>query len=355
MAAKRRGRLKRRRKMNIPHFPVISMVKKIRFIIPFMLPLIFGMIIPLIVIGFQQDKTPVHDPNITDFEQGEKIISIYNAKTGEVFYQPIEEYISAVVSAEMPASFEIEALKAQAVAARTYTLYKSKSTDKSAHKGADVCTDFTHCKAYADEATCRERFGENYDYYRSRIVEAVKATEGEILCYQGEPILAVFHAMSSGKTENAKDVWGGEKPYLVSVDSTGDLTATGYESKKTINPEGLLAVLEKAGYKPDRNVASEAAIGTPVYTEGGSIKEISLYGVTLAGTKIRELFELRSAHFTIAYENGNFDFTVQGYGHGVGMSQQGANAMAKQGKTYKEILSWYYQNTTLARQVESGV
>ena len=315
----------------------------------FLVPLLFGLALPLIcalLLGMQDD-TPTHDPSRRTALSLPDTVSVYDTASGTVFYQPIESYIKNVVAAEMPASFQTEALKAQAVAARTYTLYKMQSADKSAHNGADVCTDFSHCKAYADENAQREKFGANYEAYSARIGDAVEATASEILCYDNQPILAVFHAMSSGRTESSADVWGGARPYLVSVESAGDRDAQGYETTVCLPPEELLSTLRNSGFAPDESLSPESAVGEPTHTDGGSVRDITLYGVALSGTEIRSLFGLRSANFDLVYDGAQFVFTVRGYGHGVGMSQQGANSMASSGSDYTSILAWYYPGTTL--------
>ena len=264
---------------------------------------------------------------------GEKI-SVYNCEKDEVFYIPIEEYVFNAVSKEMPASFEGEALKAQAVAIRTYTLKKAKiKNDK--HPDAVVCTDSNHCMAYNTQ--------ELEEKYRNKIIKVVEETKGEALMYEDEYASTVFHAISSGKTESSKDVWGGDVEYLVSVESEEDKNVSGYKTSVFVPYEDFLSKINGKDY--------EKVIGDSERTEAGSVSRIMLCGKEFTETKIREFFGLRSANFEIAEKEEGFEFIVYGYGHGVGMSQYGANNMAKKGSTYKEILSHYYPGTKVKKVV----
>lgn len=253
-----------------------------------------------------------------------------------------EDYLIGVVAAEMPASFEDEALKAQAVAARTYTLYKSAS---SFHE-ADVCTDYTHCQAYLTDEDMHTNWGKDYDFYYDKIKNAVYSTKNQHLTYNDEPVMAVFHSMGGGRTENSADVWGSPLPYLVSVDSPGEDAATNYHSTYSVTWAQFKEKI--ASLYPDIKLNSYLDISQPTLTEGGHVKSIMIASRSVSGTEIRTLFNLRSTKFDISFAGDNVIFSVTGYGHGVGMSQYGANAMAKDGKTYKEILSHYYQGTTIS-------
>lgn len=263
--------------------------------------------------------------------KGEEII-VYDTETGENFSVPLEEYVLKTLSKEMPASFETEALKAQAVAIRTYTLKKNQNKNEK-HPEAAVCTDSNHCMAYYKE----EIEGE----YKEKLERAVEETEGQVLMFENDYASTVFHAISSGKTENSKDVWGGEVPYLVSVDSTEDKNVKGYETKVKVSYNELIT---KLGVKD-----FEKVIGEEERTENGTVKTIVVCEKEFTGAKIRELFNLRSANFKLEEDEGEYVFTVYGYGHGVGMSQYGANNYAKAGYTYEDILSHYYPGTELKK------
>ena len=259
-------------------------------------------------------------------------IAVFDADTEEVFSVPLEEYVLKVLSKEMPASFEKEALKAQAVAIRTYTL-KKKQTKNEKHPKATVCTDSNHCMAYLKDEINKE--------YREKLESAVKETEGQVLMFENEYASTVFHAISSGKTENSQDIWGGQVPYLVSVESTEDKNVKDYETKVTVSYNDLITKLGAKDF--------EKVIGKEERTESGTIKTITLCEKEFTGAKIRELFNLRSSNFKIEEKDGEYVFTVYGYGHGVGMSQYGANSYAKMGYSYEEILEHYYPGTILKK------
>lgn len=259
-------------------------------------------------------------------------IAVFDADTEEVFSVPLEEYVLKVLSKEMPASFEKEALKAQAVAIRTYTL-KKKQTKNEKHPKATVCTDSNHCMAYLKDEINKE--------YREKLESAVKETEGQVLMFENEYASTVFHAISSGKTENSQDIWGGQVPYLVSVESTEDKNVKDYETKVTVSYNDLITKLGAKDF--------EKVIGKEERTESGTVKTITLCEKEFTGAKIRELFNLRSSNFKIEEKDGEYVFTVYGYGHGVGMSQYGANSYAKMGYSYEEILEHYYPGTILKK------
>ena len=263
-------------------------------------------------------------------------ISVYNSKTGKVTTENIEDYLVGVVTAEMPALYEIEALKAQAVAARSYIMSK-KGMDNPEHKGAEVCTDPAHCKAYTDYDEAKKKWGKDFEKYHNKIKSAVESTEGEYLSYNGETVVACFYAVSGGRTENASDVWGGDTPYLRSVESPGDLTYKNLKSTVSVSKAEVMSALN----------TDSTEIGGITRTEGGSVKSVSIGGKLFSGTEIRSFFRLNSANFEVSSTETELVFITTGKGHGVGMSQYGANQMAKNGKTYKEILSHYYQGVVI--------
>lgn len=272
-------------------------------------------------------------------------ISVYFHKEDAVKELPLDEYLKGVVCAEVPASFEKEAIKAQAVAARSYALYRAESVQQ-AHPEAAVCTDFNHCKAYKTLEEAKSGWGGNADLYENKISVCVEETKDEVIKYNGEVALAVFHSQSGGgKTESSGDVWGGNLPYLVSVESIGDEKAPNFYSSKEISFEEFKSIIENEN--KNAKVNSFGDISSVAFSDGGRVKSIIIGGQTFSGTKIRSLFSLRSTSFTIKENNGNILFEVTGYGHGVGMSQYGANEMAKRGYNYKEILEHYYSGTQI--------
>lgn len=245
----------------------------------------------------------------------------------------LEEYVAGVVAAEMPASFPEEALKAQAVAARTYEVRQMRAA------GSDSVL-YDVGQAYADEAAQREKWGENYGEYAAKIRRAVRETAGEIMVYDGEPILAAFHAQSGGKTENAENVWDSPLPYLKSVDSAEDKAAPGYETEISFSAEEILQKLER--YGTPTQTAETLSIEILSRTDAGYVSEASAGGLRLTGRQLREALGLRSANFTVEKQAGGFSFRTYGYGHGAGMSQYGASFLAEKGLDYHEILNHYY-------------
>ena len=260
-------------------------------------------------------------------------------KDGSVVSMTVADYLWRVVAAEMPATFEPEALRAQAVCARTYTLWKGAS---GRHDGADLCADSACCQAYVTPEDAAARWGAQAEDYAARIAAAVSDTNGQIVTCGGQPIMAVFFSSSAESTEDAAAVWGESVSYLVPVNSPEGEEVPNYRSTVTLTAEELAAAV-KAAY-PDAVLSGDASgwIGAAAYTASGRVDTLELGGLTLSGGAARALFGLRSACFTVTEEGGVFTFSVTGYGHGVGMSQYGANAMAAEGRTWQEIITHYY-------------
>ncbi len=258
----------------------------------------------------------------------------------------LDEYIIGVVCAEMPASFEYEALKAQAVAARTYTVKKLQNNPS--HNDADICTSSLHCQAYIDKENVFEKWVNDAKKNYNKIKDAVYETKGEIITYNGNVINAVFHASNGGKTENSKDVWQSDVPYLKSVNSFGEEFARNYKSVVKISVDEFKNKLQLENC----DINFDNLPHNKTLTDGGSIKEITIENKKFKGTEIRKLFNLKSANFDITQDDNSVVFNVTGHGHGVGMSQYGANAMAKAGKKYKEILNNYYTNTEISMYIK---
>ena len=280
-------------------------------------------------------------------QKKEKTVSVYFTDTNKTKTVSLEKYLIGVVGAEMPASFEKEALKAQAVAARSFAVYKEKSVNPD-HPDAVICTDSTHCKAYKSKKALFSSWGKNADAYYKKISDAVKETAGQILTYNDDVALTVFHSQSAGgRTENSKDVWGGSLPYLVSVESHGEENAPSYASTKDISFEEFEEKLRTK--EADCIIDKSNPIGKTKYSDGGNVKSIEIGNKNFSGTDIRSLFELKSTNFTLKYADDKFHFAVKGYGHGVGMSQYGANQMAKEGFDYIQILTHYYNGTKISQ------
>ena len=295
--------------------------------------LIFLMITPVI--------TAKLCPNKVEKKYENPEINVFDTSSNKVITMKTEEYITCVVAAEMPADFESEALKAQAVAARTYLAQKGSCANNAE---ADICTDSSHCQAFASIEQLKERWGADFKKYYNKISAAVYDTAGEIITYSGEPISAVFHSTSSGRTESSADVWGSSRPYLQSVESSVDEKSPKYASSKTVSLDEFKNTIKSENENVDFTLPM---ISDVKVTDGGAISTIKIGGVEFKGTKIRELFDLRSANFTIDVIDNDVIFDVRGYGHGVGMSQYGANFMAKNGSSYIQILKKYYQGVKI--------
>lgn len=252
------------------------------------------------------------------------------------------DYVCGVVGAEVPAEYEPEALKAQAVAAYTFALYR-KEQNKS--KEFDITDSTTSDQAFISDSDAKTEWGGNYTKYKEKIQSAVKEVLGEKILYDGKIILAVYHNISSGRTESAEAIWGGSYPYLVSVESVGDMLYPEYLSEVKLSADQLRNALKSFNIEFSEN-ASEW-FKEKKTTDSGSVLSFMVSGTKINGTDLRNVLNLKSANFDVAFSDGQFTFSVRGHGHGVGMSQYGAQFMAKQGSTYKEILNWYYSDCNL--------
>lgn len=274
-------------------------------------------------------------------------IQVYDHQNRSVEEMDFEEYILGVVSAEMPVSYELEALKAQAVAARTFA-YEKMQNGADDEQGADVCTSYEHCQAYNSLEQRKEKWGESFEKNEEKLREAVYGTQGQILVYEGKPIKAFFHSTSGGMTENVENVYSQALPYLRSVQSAGEEDATRYQRTVTFSCQQFAETIRKQNQKTTitkDNVAK--SIGKITRFDSGRVDVIEIGGVEFTGRQIRSFFNLDSTNFTISVSGNTVSITTKGYGHGVGMSQVGANAMAKQGNDYQKILFHYYTGVEL--------
>ncbi len=273
-------------------------------------------------------------------------VSLYRSNTNSVDTFDCYSYICGVVAAEMPASFEPEALKAQTVAAFTYMLNKM-NFDPSHDGGAYMCDDYNHCKSFFSKDELIKKWGDSYyNKMYPKIEQCVYEVLGKMLTYGGSPINAVFHAMSCGTTASAKEVWGSDIPYLQSADCAYDKSADSYISTYALSTEEFAGVFyEKLGVVLPSD--ESGWLGEMTYHPSGYVDRINIGGTQYSGSYIRKLFSLKSAAFDVEISQKKVTFTVFGYGHGVGMSQNGANEMAKNGCDYKEILKHFYVGTKL--------
>lgn len=281
------------------------------------------------------------EPIISETDKQEEVtVSVYRMADKQIENVEIEEYVMGVLSAEMPINFELEALKAQAVAARTYIVRNLLHPDTSKlPKGADV-TDSTLHQVYNNTSELKERWGKKYTGNITKLKQAVRDTEGIIITYQGDPIDASFFSTSNGLTENSEDYWSASIPYLRSVPSPWDKDSPVFmETKKfTINElEAKIGV----------SIPNNEEIGEIQRTSSKRVSIVKISGKNITGKDFREFLGLKSTDFTLKREGSHVTITTKGNGHGVGMSQYGANGMARAGKNYKDILEHYYTDITI--------
>lgn len=255
--------------------------------------------------------------------------------SGKVITIGLEDYVTGVVASEMPASFHTEALKAQALAARTYALKKTSS-------GA-ILSASTSDQVYKTNDELKKMWGNSYDAYYNKVKNAVYATRGEYLTYKGNYIEALYFSTSNGKTEDSVYVWGNSHPYLKSVNCKWDVGVSNFNATKTIP---ISTVAKKLGVP----LSSSSQIKINSRTTGGRVNSITVCGKEFTGVKIRTLLGLRSADFSISVSGNSLVFTTKGYGHGVGMSQYGANGMAKAGYSYSQIVKYFYTGVNISKK-----
>ena len=272
-----------------------------------------------------------------------KTIKLLHKDSEKVEEVALDEYLYGVVSAEMPASFEKEALKAQAVVARTYTIYKIVNNDGK-HKDADICDDSTCCQAWISKENRLSKWKEeerNSNW--SKIVEAVNDTQGKIITYEGKPINAFFHSNSGGTTEAPINVWGGSGyPYLQSVSTSGEDAYSQYNSEAEFTKKEFEEKIKKEHSNFKIDYKKEECIKVEEYTEGNRVKTVKIGNLELSGVEVRNIFGLKSANFEISIKDDKIKFQVIGYGHGVGMSQTGADSLEKKKKNYEDIIHHFY-------------
>lgn len=294
--------------------------------------------------GGESDLLPLYQSGTKGERDGTQTVSLL-LEDGGVKELPLADYLWGVVAAEMPASFELEALKAQAVAARTYWAGQSGT---SRHEQADICADSGCCQAYISREEALTNWGEKGVAYASRIAQAVTQTDGQCVIYGGKPIQALFFSSAPGSTVDAQAVWGRAVPYLVSVDSPEGEEVPNYRSQLTMTTGEFCTLVAQEYPGANLNGPVSGWLSDFVWEPSGTVNTVKVGGVTLTGGQVRKLLGLRSACFSVSVKGEEMTFHVTGYGHGVGMSQYGANAMARQGKGFEEILTWYYTGTEVS-------
>lgn len=305
----------------------------------------------------KEDKLNLTEEKDEESENKEEVkfdgyIKVYDTRTQEVLKMPLEDYVKGVVAAEMPAEFHEEALKAQAVASRTYALERTKKypAGHPDHPGAPLCTG-VHCQAYLSLQELEEAHSSKWvEQYWGKIEDAVDSTKNEVIYYDGELIEPLYHSTSGGMTEDSENVFAVSYPYLKSVLSPYEEGAPKLKSTSTFTVNEFIDKI-KENY-PEANITKDnmaEKIKVVERTESGRIKKLMIDGIVIEGSKIRSIFNLNSTNFkiTLNLKTNTVEIETTGYGHGVGMSQWGANGMAKQGKNYKEILCHYYQGVEI--------
>lgn len=304
-----------------------------------------------VVSNYVEQNSNIENNNIVasnyEYSKYNTIKLLHNA-TGKIEEIKLDEYLIGVVSAEMPADFEVEALKAQAVVARTYTIYTIIHNNQK-HGEADICDNSNCCQAWISKEKRFERWEEdkrqsNWD----KITNAVNTTAGKIITYDGEPINAFFHSNSGGTTEMPINVWGGSGyPYLQVVETSGEENYSQYSSEAEFSKDEIINKIYEKHNEISIDWNQEKPIEILEYTDSGRVKTIRFGNVNLSGVETRSIFSLRSSNFEVELNNEKVKFKVKGYGHGVGMSQTGSDSLAKQGKNFEEIIKHFYQNVEI--------
>ena len=288
----------------------------------------------------EQNNSEVVAENSYDYKQFAKI-RLLHKKSNEIEEVNLDDYLCNVVSAEMPVDYAKEALKAQAIVARTYTIFKIK---KPKHENSDICDDSTCCQAWISKEDRYSKWQEDKrESNWEKIRQAVKETQGKVITYNNEPINAFFHSNSGGTTEIPVNVWGGSGyPYLQVVQTSGEEGYSQYSSEVELTNEELINKLQDKYSDIQIDFNNNEDIKILEYTDSNRVKTIKFGNHEIAGVEARNILGLKSTNFEIIKEPGKIKFSVKGYGHGVGMSQTGADAMAKEGKTCEEIIQHFY-------------
>lgn len=312
-------------------------------------------VMPLTVLR-QGDNSVREDDIVITEQDGKKekspdeTVKVFMSEDDLVLSITLEEYLVGVLAAEMLPTYHEQALKAQAVAAYTYLLYKKaeqESSPDSGLKGAYLSNDAATHQGYLTEEERAEKWGDKAGSYEKKLTKAVEDVAGKFITYEGKPIIAAFHANNSGVTHSAETVWGSEVPYLKSVTSVGDKLSP--DCVKTVvmtAQEFSSAVSSLDGCQLSGE--ADSWVGKIKKDDNGYVKSLTVGGAEFTGMQVRDALGLRSAVFTFEFSDGTFRFTTEGYGHGVGMSQYGADYMARQGSTWEEILKHYYSGVEIA-------
>lgn len=303
--------------------------------------------IPLTVFLGNEEKESETGAEKSDIHGEVRVFLTNENKTVSV---PMSEYLAGSVAAEMPTAYHSEALKAQAAVCYTYVM-KAKTENKNEEKlpdNADISDDSTKHQGYMPLAARKAKFGGGFDAAEEKIESAVSEVIGKGIFYGDSLIIAAYHAISGGKTEDSENIWGGKIDYLRSVQSPGDRLSPDYSSEAAFTVNEFRDKISAAG---DVNLSDDPSewVGSPERTAAGTVRSIPIGGRAFSGMEIRSIFGLRSPCFTIEYSDSGFLFKVSGYGHGCGMSQYGADYMARQGASWQDIIRHYYPGVTIEK------
>ena len=316
------------------------------------LVIVMVIVLPVIIVGVDISGIGKGRGVNQGMKKEDIAINVHLHEQDRIVTMSLEEYVKGVVAAEMPAEFELEALKAQALAARTYAIKNMTAFGGSGlpdKPGADVSSDHRKSQAWQDQNALRARWGPfRYEQYWNKITRAVEETRGEIITKQDEPINALFHSTSGEKTASAKEVWGFDYPYLQSVACRWDQASPRYAETKEFALQDIEQRLgADAGVVSAGQSGDSSSIKILAYTDSGRVDQIRVGSKTISGQAMREKLELRSANFSAELSGGKLVVKTIGYGHGVGLCQYGANGMAKEGRSYRDILNYYYTGVVI--------
>ena len=288
----------------------------------------------------------------SDTPREEITFKLLHHDTGKVEEISDLDYIKGVVAAEMPISFEPEALKAQAVAAHTYALrryYQQLQNPSESLKGAQFSTDPSVFQAYKSVSELKKQYGDKFEENWRKLSDAVESVIDYVITYDDQPIVAAYHSMSNGETEAAASVWGQDVPYLQPAESDGDLLAPNYQTEQSFSVQEVREKLTQQIPEIQLSENPSDWFAVKSHTASGAVDQIAVGDQVETGQKIRTIFGLKSASFEISVQGEQIIFTTKGYGHGVGMSQYGANYLAQQGNSFQEILEHYYSGVKICK------
>ncbi len=312
----------------------------------------FMVMIPVSVYGIPEEQY-VNEENTTlslrevSGAAEDMTISVYNSESGEISEMNFRKYIIGVVAGEMPVEFHSEALSAQCAAAATVARRRMMLGGSDSLSGAVISTDPSVHQAYLTEEQMRERWGDDFEKYYEKLVSAVDEAIGYGIFYDGQLIDAVYHAVSTGVTEDAVNVWSDSEDYLKSTDSEGDKLSPKYSSLLVVPFSEFQEKMKEKGVVLGEDKALWISGG--VYSDAGTLLSVNIGDKSFSGSEIRDMFSLRSAAVTMSITSEGVNMDVKGYGHGVGLSQYGADYLARQGYTWQEILTHYYSGVTVEK------